>query len=285
MSGPKDNRSPSRTQRPGLWVVPEQRRRPSPRPVGARVCDDPTVRVHGIIYAWLVYEIDPRTGRLLPPDPATGERRTRLDYVGQTIRTLDVRSEEHLEDKPWADIVVSDRPIVVEEGEWTKDERDAKEIAAIHRIRPRYNYRDNLDNPERIEIFRQIDQRHNRDRAAGRQPWLPVHQRSVAAQVAAEKALVQAGLDGYEPRYPLELAGAALGAIGRFLIRLPRWLQLALVTPLVLAGAIWGSSTWLMSVGWPSLYAQAGAIALWLVLAIAVLRHKRVRRWARRKRR
>ena len=202
MSPPRDTQSPART-RSGLWVVPEQRRRPSPGPPGGRICDDPDVRVPGIIYAWLVYEIDPRTGRLLLPDPVTGERKTRLDYVGQTIRTLDVRAEEHLEDKPWADIVVGALPIVVEQGMWTKAERDAREVAAIKRIRPRYNHDDNLDNPERIQIYRQVEQRHVRDRAAGRELWLPVDQRSAAARAAAERALVLGGLNGVEPRYPV----------------------------------------------------------------------------------
>jgi hypothetical protein len=243
------------------------------------------VRVQGIIYAWLVYEIDPRTGRLPPPDPATGERRTRLDYVGQTIRTLDVRAEEHLEDKPWADIVVSDRPIVVEQGMWTKAERDAREVAAIKRIRPRYNHDDNLDNPERIEIYRQLDQRHNRDRAAGRELWLPADQRSLAARVAAERAIVGAGLDGSEPRYPLTVLADLTMGLGRRLVRLPRRVQLGAVALLGWAAVVWRLTIWLTTLNWPQEVALALSLALGTAVTIAVVRAKRIRRWARKRRR
>lgn len=270
---------------PGVWVVPEQRRRPSPRPPETRICDDPDIRVHSIIYAWLIYEIDPRTGRLLAPDPITGERRTRLDYVGQTIRALETRAGEHLEDKPWADIVVGRLPIKVAEGLWTKEERDKAEIEAIGRIRPRYNYRDNLDNPERIELFRQLDQRHVRDRAAGRPLWLPLEERSVAAQIAAEKALVQAGLNGHEPRYPVAVAGALLAAAGRFWWRLSRRTKLALMTPPVWLAAVWMSTGWLTAMGWPRNLALAGTLTLFTAATAGLLRTKPLRRWVRRRRR
>jgi hypothetical protein len=282
---PRRNAQSLDLTRSGLWAVPEQRHRPSPRPPRPRISDDPSVRVPGIIYAWLIYEIDPRTGRLLPPDPVTGERRTRLDYVGQTIRPLNVRAGEHLEDKPWADIVVGALPIVVEKGLWTKDERDAREVAAIKRIRPRYNHDDNLDNPERIEIFRQVDQRHVRDRAAGRELWLPLDQRSLAARVAVERAIIGAGLDGQEPRYPLTVLAGWGARLGRRLLRLPRRVQLGLLALLGWAGAAWAGMTWLVSVNWPPDFALAGALVASTVVTITAVRAKRIRRWARRNRR
>jgi hypothetical protein len=280
----RDAQIPDR-MRSGIWVVPEQRRSPSPRPVGGRICDDPDVQVPGTIYAWLVYDIDPRTGLLLPPDPITGERRTRLDYVGQTIRPLQVRAGEHLEDKPWADIVVGTLPVIVAQGLWTKQQRDDAEVAAIKRIRPRYNHDDNLGNDERIEIYRQVDQRHARDRAAGRQLWLPIDQRSIAAQVAAERALVQGGLDGNEPRYPLTVLAEWSLKLGRRLRRLPRRVQLAALALLGWAAAVWTGMSWLLSQGWPRPYALAFALVAATVAAIMAVRTKRIRRWARRKRR
>lgn len=236
--------------------------------------------MHGIIYAWPIYDVDPLTGLLLPPDPVTGRRPVRLDYGGQTIRALQTRAGEHLEGKPWADIVVGDKPIVIEQGLWTKAERDAREIAAIKRIRPRYNYEHNLDNPERIPIYDprtgryvQLDQRHVRDRAAGREPWQPPGRRP--EPVAGPEEL----------GYVLPALGAACCATGRFLLRLPRRVQLALLTPVVWIVCAWALSAWLVTAGWPIQLSRAAAAAVSAVLLAGALRTRAIRRWARRRRR
>ncbi len=285
----RTTRSPS-PGRSGLWVVPDQRRRPSPGPPRGRICDDPDIRLHSIIYACLLYDVDPRTGRLLPPDPVTGQRRTRLDYVGQTIRGLDIRFGEHLDDKPWADLAVSSQPVIVEQGMWTKAERDAREKAAIERIRPRYNYEHNLGNPERIPIYDpatrryvQLEHRHLRDRAAGLEPWLPLEQRGPVVQLAAQRAVVGAGLDGHEPRYPLTVAADVLARLGRFLARLPRRVKLAGLAATCWVAGIWAGAAWLTTQGWPPVAAWGLTAVLGTVLVVGALRVRAVRRWGRRR--
>jgi hypothetical protein len=204
--------SPDRRARSGLRLVPDL----EPRP---RACDDETLVLPGRIYVIPVWEISGKTGmiNLYEADPATGKHltgrdgsltlvgqvpsaqlaradaRPRLvwDYVGQTIRELAVREAEHEEDKCWADIK-ADRITLVEQGLWNKQTRDGKEIAAIAKIKPRFNKEYNEHNPGRIPIWRQVELRHLRDDALHRERWLPLEQRSVAAQAAAARAIVGA---------------------------------------------------------------------------------------------
>lgn len=282
---PPPSTSPGRDPRPGLYAIPAQRGSrpaPYPDPTRPRASEDPTLRCHGIIYAFPIYDFDPRTGLALPPDPKTGLRKIRLDYVGQTIRRLEVRRDEHLDDKPWADLVAGD-PIVIAEGEWVKAERDAAEISAIAKIRPRFNHEHNLANPQRIEMFRQIAHRHARDDAAGRPRWVPLEQRTAQAAQRALQAVLGAGLDGREPRYPLTVAWQAVRATGRVLAGTPRWLRLTLAAPTCWALAGWYGQVALQQLGWPRTLARCGALTLCTVLLLAVLRSKALRRWAKRR--
>ena len=246
-----------------------------------RVANDPDVRLRSIIYAWPIYRINPVTGLPLSADPETGLCPIRYDYIGQTVRALHVRAAEHLDDKPWADLVAADLPIVLAEGVWTKAERDAQEVAAIRRLGPIYNHDDNLHNPARIEIYRQLDQRHARDRAAGRPLWIPVAQRSTAAQAAAVRAEIRAGLDGQEPRYPVDLAWQGLRALARS----PRWVKtVAAAATMVAAGGTIGADA-LVENGWPGQAAQIAGYGIPGLLAATAAGNRKIRRWALRPRR
>jgi hypothetical protein len=118
------------------------------------------VRRRAVVYGFECFDVNPRTGRIRT-DPDTGEPRLRIDYVGQTRQLPKAREEQHRDDKPWADLIV--RMVILETGMWTDAELDAREEAAIRRVRPRYNYTHNLANPERIEMWRQPQQRAVRD--------------------------------------------------------------------------------------------------------------------------
>jgi hypothetical protein len=107
-------------------------------------------------------------------DPAT--MTVRMDYVGQTRQRGRAREMQHRDDKPWEDLIVGSL-VLLAEGVWTDAELDREEQQAIRRIRPRMNYEYNLHNPERIEIWRQQEQRWARDDAAGRPQWVPLDAR------------------------------------------------------------------------------------------------------------
>jgi hypothetical protein len=107
-------------------------------------------------------------------DPVT--RMVRMDYVGQTRQKGRAREMQHRDSQPWEDLIVGSL-LVLAEGMWTDAELDRQEQAAIRRVRPRMNYEHNLHNPQRIEIWRQREQRWARDDAAGRPRWVPLENR------------------------------------------------------------------------------------------------------------
>lgn len=113
--------------------------------------------------------------------PLTGRRV--LGYVGETVRQPFVRLMEHIGDQPWADTILGwEVDEVVYTGKAAVLEAEA---AAIRAERPLYNYRENLDNPLRVEIWRAKEQRRARDDAGGRPRWVkPVPaQRSPASTI------------------------------------------------------------------------------------------------------
>lgn len=267
--------SPERVRRSGLTGVPRQRT-PATAILGVR---------KGSIYAFPIWETDATTGLVIlyRADPATGllvnpdrPRRVALvasardarrdakprivwDYVGQTIREVEIREAEHVDDKPWADVIAG-RPVVVAEGLWDCEERDRQEIAAIHRTTPRFNHEHNLQNPKRVEIWRQIEHRHARDDAGHRPRWIPEAQRGTPAE---------------------------LGAAGHLLASWPRPLKAALVVLAGWAGAGSLLAEWMMRYGIAEPVALLGAAAAG-VLLLAILvgrprsrRRRRLKRWLR----
>lgn len=281
-AGPRRRPSPGRN-RTGLRSVAH---RPGPRPA------DPGLRT-GIIYRFPVYEIDSRTGMILLYDETGarcgdtpdlrrahhGKPRIVYDYIGQTVRGLDVREAEHVDDKPWADLIAGPAE-EIERGLWDKTTRDLKEVAAIHVLRPRFNYDHNLDNPDRIEIWRQRELRHARDRAAGRPLWLPVEERTAEALRQAQLDTVQAGLDGREPRYPVDLVGSALLAFWNWLPARARRVLTILGCGLL---AVLTGAALLIDAGWRPVTAASASVVAVGVPVLLLLRRPRRRRRRRRR--
>lgn len=283
--------------RPGLSLVPDH----------AGIDDRPRL---SIIYAFPIWEIHPATGlvRLFAADPATGQLilddtarpaevsqvphvrlaradakpRIVWDYVGQTIRPLEVREAEHRDDKCWADVIAGS-PIIVEQGMWTQQQRDDREIELIHRLLPRFNYEHNQPNLHRIEMWRQVQLRHARDDAGHQPRWLPLEQRTTLALAEAERAIVAAGLDGNEPRWPLTMAWELLCVLGRWLAGWPRPARRAAGAAAIWFGAVIAGTVGLGVVGWPIRFALGCALLVSSWLAYLIRRRGRHRRRRRRK--
>lgn len=274
MTGPRPRRIPG-PARPAIRPGPDRRPRPRPGVPRQRSPEELDAWVRpGRIYRIPVYEIDAKTGMINLYDaagrrigtcpaldlPHQGEPRIVFDYVGQSVRELVVRGAEHADDKPWSDLIAGELQLI-DYGMWDKKQRDLAEIRAIHLLKPRFNYDHNLGNKNKIPLPRQVEQRHARDRLAGRPLWIPLEQRTAAALALAEQDTIRAGLDAREPRYPVLLAWDVLCAIGRFLrddvpLRVQlAGLRLAVWAVLSLAGALLLTER----AGMPGDYALAGA--------------------------
>jgi hypothetical protein len=294
-----------RTMPPGLYGS----RRP-PHPVSPR--SPSTEARQSIIYAFPVWEINPytgmvvlyaadrETGQLLVDDEghplhrvgevpdagmARSDARPRVvwDYIGQTVRELYVREGEHLEDKPWADVIAG-KPVIIKQGFWDKERRDGEEINAIHAMAPRFNHDHNLHNPRRIPLPRLVDLRHRRDEALGRPRWVPLPLREELALQAAADDVVLAGLDGREPNYPVTVVSQAISSAWR---RLPapaqRGVRKALIASLCWAAAVVFGIGLLMELNFPKPVAAAFSVAINSTLALWVLLPERKRRRRKRK--
>lgn len=274
-----------------------------------RACDDETLVCHGTIYAFPIWEISHKTGliKLYDTDPATGRHRLGrdgkpvlvgqvphvdqarpdarprivIDYVGQTIRPLEVREGEHVEGKCWSDIVAG-RAIVLAEGMWDKAERDRREIAAIAELKPRFNKEYNEGNPARIEIWRQVELRHVRDDKLHRARWLPLDERTALALAVAKLDVVGAGMDGREPRYPLTIAGEALAGAGRWVWARP-WARTAGLLVVLWSTLLGGADYALLQWGWSDRYAWLGAAVAATVLTAGLGGERKKRRRRRRR--
>lgn len=126
--------------------------------VTARPVDRAKIKRPGIVYACDV--LDHKTGKIMP-----------MDYIGQSRRKLKTREAEHRDCQPWSDLIKGSF-YVIARGMWDDDELDEQERAAIARHRPRLNYKENLDNPDRIPKWDQRDQRWERDDAEGQPRWV-----------------------------------------------------------------------------------------------------------------
>src|SRR4029077_10122771 len=79
-----------------------------------------------------------RVYRFMVTHPDTGAVVT--GYVGQTVRRLETREEEHLADKPWSDLIVGSIEEIWFSEDCTKAELDALEQYHIRQLRPLFNY-------------------------------------------------------------------------------------------------------------------------------------------------
>lgn len=275
---------------------------PPPEP-GYRACDDEELICRGTIYAFPIWEIDPDTGMIIlyAADPATGQlilnsghRPTPVaqvaaaglsrpdarpqvvwDYVGQTIRELEIRTGEHAADRCWADVIAG-QPWIVEQGQWDKQTRDGKEVAAIARLAPRFNRRDNEHNPDRIPVWRQLELRHARDRALDRDPWQSPEHRAVAALAGPTLAL--AGQDAAQLRYPLTMTWDLLRRLVRWV---SCWRPLARAVALVALAWIAATSMGgyaLIRWDWAPPYAWLVSVAVNTAIGISIVRGRRKRR-------
>ncbi|MCG5464255.1 hypothetical protein MED01_002420 [Micromonospora sp. MED01] len=95
-----------------------------------------------------------------------------VGYIGKSVQTVYQRQEQHRDDQPFSDLIVGGS-WVIEEGFWTDAELSAREEWWIRNgavlvrggkpQRPVYNYEFNLDNPNRVEVWRAVEQRQARE--------------------------------------------------------------------------------------------------------------------------
>ena len=95
-------------------------------------------------------------------------------YIGQTVRRITTREDEHRGDKPWSDLIVGSPYVIWESDDCTPAELDAAELEMIQHHRPRYNYQGQEGAPWAVAKWDQVSQRHARDREKGLPPWEPV---------------------------------------------------------------------------------------------------------------
>lgn len=126
-------------------------------------------RYRGVIYG--IDILDHETRQVMPND-----------YVGKTRQRGRARENQHRDDQPWSDLIVGSSHVLWE-GICTEDELDEMERRFIQdvAVRPRMNWKLNEDNPQQIPKWVQVDQRHQRDEAAGRPWWVPVEHREVVS--------------------------------------------------------------------------------------------------------
>jgi hypothetical protein len=156
----------------------------SPSPRTSRPPVDPNVARRGAVYGIPTLAVD-AAGMPIPGVIVVG-------YVGKTRQTVKQREDQHRACQSFGDLIVGGS-WVIEEGFWTEAELNEREQYYIRNgvalvpggvpQRPVYNYDHNLDNPNRIEVWRAREHRQ------ARQPgWQPVVK--VPRQRGARPALV-----------------------------------------------------------------------------------------------
>ena len=194
--------------------------------------------------------------------PVTGDRV--LGYIGETARMPFQRLMEHIYSQPWADTIVC----------WEVDPATyvgkaavlAAEEAAIRAEMPLYNYEFNLENPNRVEVWRAVKQRQAREPG-----WVPPPKggrvpRQRRTSVPPRRRVSRSRLARWRDRRRWWAFGLAV-------------LQLALLWLAFFAAALRGSwMLWGDVRPWPAAAAaSAPFVAVWVAAG-----YVRVRAWWRR---
>ena len=239
------------TVRPGIA--------PSRRPAS------PYMRRRGAVYGIPTQPVDEH-GRVIVGPAVVG-------YIGKSRQTVKQREGQHRDSQSFSDLIVGGS-WTIEEGFWTDAELAEREEYYIRNgvalvlgqapQRPIYNYEHNLDNPNRIEIWRAIQ--HRQLREPGWQPppkdgipRQPMTLRFPARPVAAPSAL---------SRWWLRRRWWVIGLTGMWVAFLAGWCRfLALTFDLGAVGTVqWGA---------------CGATAPFALVTAEIAR-RRVRAWWRR---
>jgi hypothetical protein len=189
-----------------------------------------------------------------------------VGYIGKSRQTVKQREEQHRDTQSFSDVIVGGS-WTIEEGWWTDAELDEREqyyirngvvlAAGLAPERPVYNYEFNLDNPDRIEIWRAVEHRQAREPG-----WLPpVKDARVPRQRVAQPAVVRSPLVRWWERRRWWVVGLAA-----------MWL-------LLFVGGLRGS--WLLWGDVKPLLAAAGSSAPFVLVQGEIWR-RRMRAWWRR---
>lgn len=223
-------------------------------------------------------------------DPHDGYRTTTSGYVGESARQPLERLLEHVYEQPWADTIVGWRIIATYP---CKRDVLAAEAAAIRDRGPLFNWEHNRRNPRQVPPREAVDQRHARDRAAGRPEWIPPRGRPyparparaasrapMARRAAPAKQAPRAAPARRLPvlrrnRWSWRLGGWVALSLAMWIVLL--WLPLAphltvLPSAVGVAAAMVGTCwRWRGRAGWRKSTCEGWATVLWLIAAVAVL--------------
>lgn len=200
------------------------------------------------------------------------------DYVGKTRQKGRLRELQHRDRQPFADRIVGDVHVLWE-GICTDEELAEMERRFIQdaEVRPRLNVEMNEDNRHRIPKFRQIEQRHERDRALGRPLWVPYEQRS------RDSLLEWQTPD--RPAYEQRSAGQ------RRVLKPWQKRLIAFARALALRASVWAGSTlvvWLLALhwhlgGWRQALTGAALFLPALLLTVLLIMSRTARKSTRRR--
>lgn len=194
-------------------------------------------------------------------DPHTKYTAPAVGYIGESNRLAATRHDEHADDKPWFDTVVSYRVV----GYYpNKAAVQAAEKAAVQNARPLYNVEYNKGNPRRITREKALQQRLARDDAAGRARWQPTTTgaaRPARRQPASTRPAVRTGKRATVPR---PVPGARL-------------IGLLTLWALGVAGFWWAAGD-----QWGTAAPRNAAVASGVVVGLAAFNSKKRRRRRRR---
>lgn len=211
----------------------------------------------GVVYGIPVY--DDELGRIVPDD-----------YVGKTRQRGRLRENQHRDNQPFSDRIVGS-PRVLWEGVCTDEELAGMERHFIQDVpvRPRLNVEMNEDNPDAIPKWKQIEQRHERDRAEKRELWVPLEQRQRKSLLEWETP------DRPAFQQPSPMARASAWTFEPWEIKLALWLGAWLFSTLITWGCLTGWGIARAAAFWTALIGCGVTLATSLLVPARRRRRKR----------